>query len=222
MPDFELTVTCTTAVKDGRQVASSRSVILENHDYKAAIPAGIQAIMQWAAEEIAPDNAPIPAEAIAYWNKARTAGEQLYEIQSALEQNWGISANIREIEKEPPAPQRAAMVRNSAGPRSQPTGAAPRPAMPRPADFRSIVAEQLQILQGRQREIRAEIAALQSELKANQENASQITQFLTINPAPRVRAKGKRRVKTEGRETAGREAEGRTSGTAEQTLVAES
>lgn len=188
MPDWEISLTCTKSIVGGKEQATVKSVVLEDYQRNTAIPAGLNELFKWAAEETRdnPENIPIPLKAIEYWEQARANGNlQMYEIQSNLEV-WGISFSIKELTGEVPRDTALPPPRNGNKPAGR-NGVPPKPAQK--LDLRGILTQQLDLLQARQRDVIAEQKRLRLEYEDNADNITQITQFLMLQQNKRRKRK---------------------------------
>lgn len=178
MPDFEVEMTHTSPNRE----SWIKSVVVQDCPREQAIPLGITELFKWCEEEAAanPGAVPIDPEAYKYWNKARATGGLLYEIQSNLE-TFGLTFGIKELNAEPPAPTPRAKTKVP----PHRNGTAPQ----KPQSLNDMLAEHLQALQARQKELSIERKQLQDEYEANRESIEQIVQFLTIAKPKRGRPK---------------------------------
>lgn len=192
MPDFEIVLSRTTP--DGTWV---KSVTVENTTRNLAIPLGMDELFNWCAEEVARDAAaaPVPMAAVDYWRGCRNNGNlQLYEIQSELENKWGLSFVVKQARGGVAPP--AVPVRQIAN------GAArPAPSLP---NLETILTERLSLLQARETTLAVELDRLRDEHRDLREDIRQTSELLLVlgqKPA-RTPKKKAREPEAEGAENA--------------------
>ena len=172
MPDFEFTLTKVNPDK----TAIVRSVTLENYSPQQVTFDGIESLMRWAEED--PESG-IPKAAVDYWDQNKHGGP-LYEAQSGLTERFGISFGVKEINNEPaPKPMKAA-------PKSSPT----RPkAENKQLNLRNLLAQHLEYLQDRQKELTAERKLIDREMNENRDSINEIMSFMAVSATQKAKRK---------------------------------
>jgi len=180
MPDFEVEMTYTTE----QHQAIVKSVTVQNcAKLELAKVMGIQGLLEWAEE----DESPIPLEALDYcWSVRANGNVMVYEVLSELDTRWHLTFGIHEVREAPavswPAPSRPVSPHPPAVTKA---GAPP----PRPAfDFKAMLADQLEFLQGRQKELTVSRKELEREWSENASAIADIRNFLMVS-APRRRCR---------------------------------
>jgi hypothetical protein len=180
MPDYEIELTLTT----GQNQAIIRSVIVEDaRTPEIAKALGIDELLKWADEE----GSPVPSAALEYWQNCRHNGNvMMYEVLSTLEANWQLSFIIKETS----AATNVAVVTPPARPsrpQSRPAAhngtAAPR----QPLDLKQMLAQQLDMLNERQKELAAERKRIDEEWADNTGSIADIRSYLMTSAIRRRR-----------------------------------
>jgi hypothetical protein len=182
MPDFIVELTHTT----GRGRADQRSVTVKDADTpNVATVLAVEELLKWSLE----DDSPIPRGALEYWQTCRNTGSvQLYEIFTTLDTKYQLSFNVRESVSQT-APQQEVPAQRSAPFRRNGTSGPQPPPPSRPRDFKEMLAEQLDFLQSRQKELLAERKRINDEYEENAASLADIRNFLMVAATRKPRRK---------------------------------
>lgn len=156
-----------------RGQAWTQSVTVEGMEYHLALVKGLDELFHWCGEEArANPDAPVSQQAVDYWHECRASGGmQLYEIQTELDNRYGISFIIKPIEEVAPP---------SARPSHNGKPAAPVDAEPaKQPGIRDILKERMAILQAHEKQLLQQITRLQDEYDDVREDLREVTTLLT-------------------------------------------
>lgn len=174
MPDWNVELTYTT----GQHQAVTKSVTIKDVDKRElAQLAGIEECLKWGTDE-----GTIPAASWEYWQECRHKPLMMYEVLTELETRWQLTVNIQQVmvptvaAEVPPARLSPPAKRNGAS--------APPPAH---REFKEMLADQLEFLQARQKELLTERKRLDAEYEENASSLTDIRNFLMVSTKGRKR-----------------------------------